>query len=194
MAIHPEERKLIKQAIQGDESSFETLILSCKGKAYNIAYRYLRNEEDSLDALQESFIKIYKNLSKFNCESQFDTWVYRIVVNTCNDMLRKNKDKLNMQMTLRNQDDESYEIDIEDKAPGPAELLESKESSTYILDCLEKIGEAHKEVLILRDIKSFSYEEIAEILDCSIGTVKSRISRARKNLKETYFAHLRNEV
>ena len=76
-----EERILIQRAAEGDTESFEALILSCKDKAYGIALRYLKNEEDAMDAVQESFIKIYKGLPNFNFESRFDTWVYRIVTN-----------------------------------------------------------------------------------------------------------------
>lgn len=182
--ISEKESLLIKKAKEGDEGSFEALILSCKGKAYNIALRYVKNENDALDVLQESFIKIFRNLSKFNEESKFDTWVYRIVVNTCNDFLRKNKNKYNdLSLVL---DDDEQETDIPDGSPPPESVLLNKEHSEYILDCLDKIPIDHKEILILRDIKGFAYEEISEILECSIGTVKSRISRARNNFKEVY--------
>lgn len=182
--ISEKESLLIKKAKEGDEGSFEALILSCKGKAYNIALRYVKNENDALDVLQESFIKIFRNLSKFNEESKFDTWVYRIVVNACNDFLRKNKNKYNdISLVL---DDDEQELDIPDGAPPPESALLNKEHSEYILDCLEKIPIDHKEIIILRDIRGFAYEEISEILECSIGTVKSRISRARNNFKEVY--------
>jgi len=172
------ESELIKLAKRGDEESFEALILSCKSKAYNLAFRYMGNEDDALDALQESFIKIFRHLSKFNEESRFDTWVYRIVVNCCNDMLKKNKRDYHDEITM----------DIVDASPGPAAQLEKKEESAYIIECLNRLGDEHKEILILRDVQEFAYDEIAEILDCSIGTVKSRISRARQKLKEIYFS------
>ncbi|MBE6033827.1 MAG: sigma-70 family RNA polymerase sigma factor [Clostridiales bacterium] len=190
MMISEKERLLIKKAKEGDEGSFETLILSCKGKAYNIALRYVKNENDAMDILQESFIKIFRHLDKFNEESKFETWVYRIVVNACNDFLRKNKNKYN-QLSLLSKEDEEMEMDIPDSTPSPEELLLKKEHGAYILDCLEKIPIEHKKILILRDIKGFAYEDISEILDCSIGTVKSRISRARNNLKEVY---LKNNI
>lgn len=184
--ISEEELLLIKKAKEGDEGSFETLILSCKGKAYNIALRYVKNENDAMDVLQESFIKIFRHLSKFNGQSKFETWVYRIVINTCNDFLRKNKFKNSESpITLGDENDEK-EIDIPDNQPPPEEILLNKERGKYILDCLEKIPIEHKEIIILRDIKNFSYVEISKILDCSIGTVKSKISRARKRLKEVY--------
>ena len=187
-----EERELIKGAKRGDAESFEALILSCKGKAYNIALRYMRNEEDALDVLQESFIKIFRGLGKFNGQSRFDTWVYRIVVNSCKDMLRKNKRDEHVDMVFENQEHENYIPEIAASGPGPAEVLERKEEGEYILDCLEKLNFEHKEILILRDVREFSYDEIAEILDCSVGTVKSRISRARQRLKEIYFSKEQN--
>lgn len=184
--IPQEERLLIKKAKEGDEGSFETLILSCKGKAYNIALRYVKNENDAMDVLQDSFIKIFRHLPKFNEDSKFETWVYRIVVNTCNDFLRKNKYKYNEISSAVNEDEEEMEFNIPDNAPTPDEALLNKEHSSYILECLEKMPADHKEVIILRDIKGFAYEEISEILECSIGTVKSRISRARSRLKDIY--------
>jgi len=170
------EKELIRKAKRGDEESFEALILSCKGKAYNIALRHMGNEEDALDVMQESFLKIYRHLGQFNEQSRFDTWVYRIVVNACNDMLRKNK---------KNEHEDIAE-EIVDRDPGPAELLDRKEESGYILKCLNKLGAEQREVLILRDIRGFAYDEIAEILECSMGTVKSKIARARQKLKEIY--------
>ena len=181
------EEELILKAQHGDEESFESLILSCKGKAYGIAYRYMQNEEDALDALQESFIKIYRYLDKFNMQSRFDTWVYRIVVNTCNDLLRKNKKYNYADSVYKNDNYDDVVIEIADNSPGQAEAAERKEESRYILECLNRLGAEHREALILRDVKGFTYDEIAEILDCSMGTVKSKISRARQKLKEVYF-------
>jgi len=183
------ESELIRKAKRGDEDSFEALILSCKGKAYNIALRYMQNEDDALDVLQESFIKIYRYLNKFNENSRFDTWVYRIVVNTCNDMLRKNKKYNFADSVYKNEEHEDVALEIADSDPGPGELFEQKEEGAYILKCLGLLGFEHREVLILRDIRGFSYDEISEILDCSMGTVKSRLSRARDKLKEIYFKH-----
>lgn len=189
VSVNEIQHKLIEKAKKGDEQSFETLILSCKGKAYSIAFRYLRNEEDALDALQESFIKIYRGLGKFNGECQFDTWVYRIVVNTCNDFLRKYKRQVQTEELQKiGNDDSEYEVQLPDNEAGPDEKLLKKENSEYIIKCMEFLSDEHRQAIILRDIKGFSYDEIAEILECSEGTVKSRISRARQKLKEIYLA------
>ena len=181
-----EERELIKKAVQGDEASFEALILSCKGRAYSLAYRYMNNEEDAQDVLQEAFIKIYRGLSSFNMDSSFDTWVYRIVVNAANDALRKRKKTAALQLIYTDDEDRNPAEEVPDDAPTPEEALESKEHENYITECLNKLDEEHRQVLILRDIQGFSYEEISDLTGCSLGTVKSRISRARKKFRDIY--------
>ncbi len=178
------EQVLIEKARSGDEASFELLINSCKTKAYNTALRYLRDEEDAMDVLQESLIKVFRHLNKFKGDCKFDTWVYRIVVNTCNDFLRKNKNqRSNIGMYYEGESGETA-IEIPDNSPTPSEQLDSKLRASYLLDCLEEISAEHKEIIILRDIQGFSYEEISEIQQCSMGTVKSRINRARQKLKQ----------
>ncbi|MEG1584220.1 MAG: sigma-70 family RNA polymerase sigma factor [Anaerovorax sp.] len=188
MGIDLEEKKLIKRAKSGDESAFEALILSCKGKAYNIALRYMKNEQDALDVLQESFIKIFRHLGKFKEDSQFDTWVYKIVVNTCTDILRKNNTQRNREAHLYHEDEEGNELvaDFIDPGPTPEEKVVGNENAAYILDCLNTMSDEHREVLILRDMQGMSYEEISEILDSNIGTVKSRLNRARIKLRDIY--------
>lgn len=186
MTIKDNDKELIRKAIMGDEASFEALIFSCKGKAYSIAFRYLRDKEDAMDVLQESFIKIYRHLSKFNFESSFDTWVYRIVINTCNDLLKKAKSRPPSESIYMNHES-NYHVEIADKGLLPEEKLIKKEESAYILECLDKLQQEQREILILRDIQGFSYEEISGLLKINLGTVKSRISRARENLKKIYF-------
>lgn len=188
-----QERELIARAKAGDESSFEQLIIQCKTRAYNIALRYMRSEEDALDVLQESFIKVFRHLSSFKEESSFDTWVYRIVVNTCNDMLRKNSDLKKTDSIYQGQGEEEQRVtQLPDKSPTPEEALERKERAEIILRSLERLSPEQKEIVILRDVQGFSYEEISEILTCSLGTVKSRINRARLRLREILMEQNRN--
>ncbi|MDD2190670.1 MAG: sigma-70 family RNA polymerase sigma factor [Eubacteriales bacterium] len=184
MTADVREKQLIRKAKKGDESSFESLILSCQGRAFNVALRYLRNEEDAMDALQESFIKIYRHLHSFKEDSRFDTWVYRIVVNTCNDILRKKSSRNTTDSIYWNDDEKEMIIEIPDLSSAPEEVYNNKEKTEHILSCLEKLNIDQKEIIILRDIHGFSYEEISEILECSIGTVKSRINRSRLRLRE----------
>lgn len=182
--MDPFQKELIKKAKNGDEESFETLIKACSARAYNIALRYLRNEEDALDVLQESYIKIFRYLGRFREDSSFDTWVYRIVVNSCNDFLRKNSVDRKTDRLYRQDEDGEVAIEFSDPSPNPEEQMLEKEKSQEILNCLERLPQDHREVLILREIQGFSYEEIAQILKCSQGTVKSRINRGRSKLRE----------
>ncbi|QOX62644.1 sigma-70 family RNA polymerase sigma factor [Anoxybacterium hadale] len=178
------EKQLIQKAKMGDEKSFESLILGCQSKAYNLAIRYLKNEEDAMDALQESFIKIFRHLNSFKEDSRFDTWVYRIVVNTCNDILRKNSSRKTTDSIFRTEDDKEMVVEIPDSSGAPEEVYDKKEKSEYIMSCMDKLSQDQREIIILRDIQGFSYDEISEILKCSVGTVKSRINRSRLKLRE----------
>ena len=186
MAISKEEAVLIEKARMGSESDFEALILSCQGKAYSMAYRYFNNPEDAMDALQESFLKIYRSLGTFKGESSFQTWVYRIVANTCCDMLRKKKARITTESLVKMDGEDEYTLEIMDESMGPEERAIHQEMTGYILHCLEKLPLEQKEIIVLRDIQGFSYEDIAEILKINPGTVKSRISRARMKLREIY--------
>ncbi len=179
------EKQLIKMAKSGDVDSFEKLIQSTQSKAYNIALRCLKNEEDAMDAIQESFIKVFRALKGFKEESSFDTWVYRIVVNTCYDALRKNS-KHWSDISLYRTDENHNEsvMELPDLSQSPEILLENSEKLALIKACLSKLSPDQREAITLRDMENFSYEEIAEILNCSLGTVKSRISRARINLRQ----------
>jgi RNA polymerase sigma factor (sigma-70 family) len=184
MSSDLKEKQLIHKAKMGDEISFESLILGCQSKAYNIALRYLKNEEDAMDALQESFIKIFRHLNSFKEDSRFDTWVYRIVVNTCNDMLRKNSNQKITDSIFKVEDEKETVIDIPDTSGSPEDVFDHKETTNHILSCMERLSLEQKEIIVLRDIHGFSYDEISEILNCSIGTVKSRINRSRLRLRE----------
>lgn len=178
------EKQLIMKAKMGDENSFESLISGCQRKAYNIAYRYMNNEEDAMDALQESFIKVFRHLSSFKEDSRFETWVYRIVVNTCTDMLRKNSSQKITASIYRQIDEEETVLEIPDRSGSPEEIFEKNQKTEHIISCLERLNPDQKEIIVLRDIHGFSYEEISGILACSIGTVKSRINRSRLRLRE----------
>ena len=181
-----EEKKLLRYAIKGDVESFEKLIERYQSKAYNIALRMIGNEEDAKDVIQDAFIKIYRSLHKFRGDSSFYTWIYRIVTNTCYDFIKKQNKRNNNTISLTNYQNslEGEVEDIKDERHQPDIIMDSKEDSTHILDCLHKLSYDHKTVIILRDIQGFSYDEIAQILNCSEGTVKSRINRARISLKE----------
>lgn len=179
-----DEKKLIKQSISGDVSSFEQLINQYQKMAYNVAYRIMGNEEDAKDMTQEALIKVYKKLKTFRMDASFSTWLYRIVMNTCKDDLRKKKMKtISIDKTYDTGSGE-VQMEIEDDKLGPEDRLIQKETQGFVQEALQEIPEANRIVLVLRDIKGMSYDEISEVLDLPKGTVKSRINRGRQALKD----------
>jgi len=179
-----DEKKLIKQSISGDVSSFEQLINQYQKMAYNVAYRIMGNEEDAKDMTQEALIKVYKKLKSFRMDASFSTWLYRIVMNTCKDELRKKKMKVVSIDQSFDTGDGEVQMDLEDEKLGPEDKLIQKETQTMVQEALNQLPEANRIVLVLRDIEGMSYDEISEVLQLPKGTVKSRINRGRQGLKE----------
>jgi len=179
------EKLLIKKSQSGDIESFELLISSYDKRAYNTAYRVMGNEEDAKDMAQEAMIRVFRALKDFKGQSAFSTWLYRIVINVCLDELRRRKNEKYVSMDSTVQTD-SGELHIElcsDKET-PEAVYERVEQRELIKNAIHELNDDYKSVIVLREIQGFSYEEISNILDCSLGTVKSRINRARTMLRD----------
>ena len=180
-----QETDLIKRAQNGDVAAFETLIEEYQKRIFAIAYRMIQHQEDAADLTQEVIIKLFKNLDKFKGDSKFSTWVYRIATNTCLDAIKANRRHMAYSLDKEIETEEGSIVgELPDKGPTPEEAAERKDIQRAVRVAIEKLGKEHKRVIVLRDLQGLSYEEIAEILQCSVGTVKSRISRARGNLKK----------
>lgn len=179
------ETELIKKCQKGDTASFEKLVEIYSDRAYAVAFGVMGNPHDASDMTQESFIKVYKNIRKFNFQSAFNTWLHRIVKNTCIDEIRKRKRKneTSLDSTFDSGDGE-YTMQIADDSPGVQETLERQETSEMLWDALDELDEKHRLVIILADIKGYDYNEISDITELPLGTVKSRISRGRTKLAE----------
>jgi len=178
------EKKLIKKCKDGDIGSFETLLKNYQKTAYNVAYRMMGNEEDAKDMAQEALIKVYKSIQSFRMDSEFSTWLYRIVMNVCKDELRKKKMKVvSIDKHLETEEGE-IQMELKDSGPTPEEILSSKESIAEIQKAMMQMSETNREVLVLRDVKGFSYDEICDITGLATGTVKSRINRGRQELSK----------
>ena len=178
------ETELIKKAASGNERAFEKLMLANQSNVYNLAFKLLKNSEDAMDASQEVFFKAYVKLSSFRGDCKFSAWLYRLTYNQCMDMLRK-KTKVN-ETSLSVEDDtgEESEIEIPDSASNPAEIAEKTEEREIIKREIDALPEDMRSVLIMREYGGLSYAEIAEATSMQEGTVKSKISRARKRLAE----------
>lgn len=183
----PSEEQLLTRSLQGDNEAFEELVIKYQNKVYTLAYRYMGNEEDAYDMAQESLLKAYRSLSTFKGKSSFSTWIYRITTNVCLDELRRRKRRiasLSLDERLATREGDEVEKEIVDPAPTADAVYEQREYSQYIQTILNRLRPEHRAILILRDMMDFSYTEIADILQCSVGTVKSRLSRARLVFKE----------
>lgn len=175
------ELMLLNNAIKGDIKSFELLIKKYQKYAYNISLKYLKDPNEAEDITQEALIKVFRNLKNFNMNSKFSTWLYRIVVNTCKDELRKKKREENVSH-LDNSDE--YINEVEDTKYEPLRSLEENELSEGLKNAVDELKLKYKEVIILCDVNGLSYNEISNILDIPVGTVRSRISRGRLNLRK----------
>ncbi len=179
------EKLLVAKSKKGDIAAFEELISGYEKRAYNIAYRMMANEEDAKDMAQEAFIKIYKSIKNFREESSFSTWLYRIVTNVCLDEIRKRKRNETVPLQISMENDKGIaHIEIGADKETPEDIYERIEKRQLILNAINSLNEDYKTVIVLRDIQGFGYEEIASMLSCSLGTVKSRINRARNALKD----------
>jgi RNA polymerase sigma-70 factor, ECF subfamily len=161
---------LIERFNNGDESSFKTLLNRHKEKVRNIIYLTLNSGENVDDIAQEVFITVYRNLGKFRFESQFTTWLYRITVNKCKDHLRKKKIR-SVFLPIKEADEKSYEQE------------NNSDITEVVHKAIARLPEKLRLPLLLKDIEGLSYQEIAETVNCEIGTVKSRIFRAREGLR-----------
>lgn len=179
------ERVLLEKARNGDVEAFERLIEGYQKRVYNIALRMIGNPEDANDLAQEVFIRIFKSIGSFKEQSAFSTWIYRITTNVCLDELRRRKNRNVISLDEEVQvDDGGMQRQIASDKPQPDQLLEQAEMKRMVLAAINTLKDEHKTAIILRDIQGFSYEEIANIVKCPEGTVKSRINRARQALKE----------
>ncbi len=163
---------LVKRFIDGDESAFAVLVQRHKEKVRNIIYLTMSSSSSVDDIAQDVFLTVYRNLNNFRFESQFTTWLYRITVNKCKDYMRKIKIR-NIFTPLK---------EAEEKT-GDTTAPESSDISGIVQRAIGKLPEKLRVPLLLKDIEGMSYQEIAETVQCEIGTVKSRIFRAREGLR-----------
>ena len=178
------EKALVQQAKAGDQNAFAQLVTAYESKIYNLALRYLGNREDAMDASQEVFLRVYRFLPGFQEESGFSTWIYRIGVNVCKDMLAKRGRRNEQPLEVPDEENESRTIEVADRRYEPEHIMEGVELRTVLADAISSLPEQQREMIVLRDIQGLTYDEIANVLSLESGTVKSRISRARENLRK----------
>lgn len=173
---------LVQQSRQGDKEAFAALMERYQDKIYNLTYRLVSNPDDASDLTQEAFYRALLRINSFRGESGFATWLYRIATNACYDHLRAKKDR--HVISLDNTDPDNLSLELPDKAPGPAEICMSRAVLERLQEVMGTLPIEQRTILILREVQGLSYEEIAQVLQCSLGTVKSRLSRSRHALRD----------
>ncbi|AZR73789.1 hypothetical protein BBF96_10565 [Anoxybacter fermentans] len=189
------DKELIEMFKKGEEKAFEEIVRRYQKKVYNTIYRILGNPEDANDLAQEVFIRVYRKLHLFQGKASFSTWLFTITSNLCRDELRKRQRRLKIRSLsepIRYKDGE-IEQEILDESMTPERISINRELRDEIQAVIDKLPDEQKEAIVLREFQGFSYEEIAEIVGVALGTVKSRISRARRNIREE-LSNLRSSV
>lgn len=170
----------LRRAARHDKDAFEQIVLLCQDRIYALCRRMMGNDQDALDAAQESFVKMYLNIGQFARKSNFSTWAYRIAVNTCLDLLRKKQSRPSQSLDQ-----------LKDAGLSPEKPTHSAESQVLreldnqrLAQAIDSLEENQRAVIVLRDIQGLSYGEISSVLNINLNTCKSRISRARQNLRK----------
>jgi RNA polymerase sigma-70 factor (ECF subfamily) len=171
----PDDTPLIELFNQDPKLAFKGIVEKYQDRIFNLCICMLQHQEDAQDAAQDVFLKAFRSLGSFKQDASLYTWLYRIGVNTCLDYKKKSRPE--------SLEDESFVEDLPSAAPSPEQHYQSKELGQAIQTALGKLSGDLRATIILKEMEEFSYEEIAETLRISIGTVKSRISRAREELR-----------
>ena len=180
-----EESLLIEKAADGDLDAFNQLVLTYQELAYNLAYRIMADEAAAADATQDAVISMYRKLNNYRGGS-FKAWFLRIVTNACYDELRKQKRRPTITLEPETEEGDLMESPewIADKSPGLEETMMNTQLEKAIQDCLNNLNEKHRAVMIMVDVSGEDYEAVAEVIQSPVGTVKSRLSRARLKMQE----------
>jgi RNA polymerase sigma-70 factor, ECF subfamily len=173
---------LVQAARTGDMVAFEELVARHRDKIYARAYTMMRNEDEALDLSQEAWVKGWQRLVQFQGESSFTTWMTRIVINLCLDQLRKKKRQRAESIEELDEESGGVERQMPVVTVNPTERLERGELRARIDEALGKLSEAHRTVLVLHEFEHMEYKNIAKTMDCSIGTVMSRLFYARRKM------------
>ena len=176
-------KKRIKQVLKGDQNAFEEIVEIYKDRVFQLCFRMLGNRHESEDAAQEAFIRAFMNISSFNQKLKFSTWLYRIATNLCIDRLRKRKPDYYLDAEVSGTEGLTMYSHLPADTKLPEEELENSETQAQIQEEISKLPEKYRAVIILKYIEELSLNEISEILDLPLGTVKTRVHRGREALR-----------
>ena len=177
---------VVTEFLGGEERAFQELVERYQGRLLNFVYRTIGDRERAEDLVQEVFIRVYRHLHRFDRSKKFSTWAYTIASNLAKNELRnRSRNPLVLFQTIRKDwQDDDRPLQFEDPTARPDDLYRKRHLRALIEESVGKLPAHHREVFVLRELEGKSYEEIAEITDCNLGTVKSRLNRARNAFAE----------
>ena len=190
-----EEAELVERARRGDSSAFEALVRLHQQAVFAVALRMLGDQDEAKDVSQDVFVRAYEGIRAFKGEAKLSTWLVAITINLCRNRRRwwarrrriivasLDEPRERLQLGGRELSEETVGEGIADSAPSPATAAAQHEQQRFVISALQQLDEAHRSVVILRDLQGYAYEEIADMLHCRVGTVRSRLSRARLHLR-----------
>jgi RNA polymerase sigma-70 factor (ECF subfamily) len=184
--LDQDDRQLVEEARRGSHAAFRTLVERYQQRVYAMALSMVREPAEARDAVQDAFVKAYEHLGDFQGDSSFYTWLYRIAMNLCIDRARRMKRFAHVEYdeAAAHEADDAFAVAPHRLGFDPARALEDGEIRERVRAALERLSENHRTVLVLREAEGLSYKEIAEVMECSIGTVMSRLFHARKRMQE----------
>ena len=181
-ALHgADDTAVVRAFLAGEERAFQELVERYQTRLLNFIYRTIGDRERAEDLVQEVFIRVYRHIHRFDTSKKFSTWIYTIASNLAKNELRnRSRNPLILFQTITsNREDGERPLQFEDYTSRPDDLFEKRHLRHLVEETVDQLPEHHRQVFVLREIEGKSYEEIAEITDCNLGTVKSRLNRAR---------------
>lgn len=186
--IRDEDYEFVSLCKKGDVDAFEVLVKKHQKRMFNIAYRMMGNYEEASEIVQDAFVSAYRGIKNFRGRAKFSTWLYTIVINLSKNRLKQFKTRLHHEKYSIDNPIPTHESQIHGEPassePSALERLEKRETQQKVQECMDSLDGEFKEVLVLRDIQGFSYDEISDLLKVPEGTVKSRLFRAREAFKD----------
>jgi RNA polymerase sigma-70 factor (ECF subfamily) len=184
-SLRASERAIIERCKRGDITAFDELLTLHEKHAYNLAYRLTNNYDDANDIVQEAFIRVYNSIHSFRGDANFSTWLYRVITNVYLDQRKKEKNRPHTSLEEYIElDDSTVSRQVQDTNPLPDEMLEDKERKDMIESAIRQLPDYQRAMVVLYHVQGCSYEEIGQIMGMPLGTVKSRLNRARLALKD----------
>lgn len=175
-----EEQVLVMRSQRGEQEAFRVLVERYQKLVYTLALRMVSTPADAEDVAQEAFLAAWKGLPRFRMDAKFSTWLYRLTVNAATDLLRRRQ----KEQAHQSLEDEEQPVQVPDDAPGPEEQAQAAERRAILQRAIASLTENHRKILLLREVNGLDYQEIGEVLELTPGTVKSRLARARRELRD----------